>query len=154
MIVVGYTAGAYGRACLEEGIAQARLRDTELLVISAVSEARGQRMVDAAEIAWVQRELAATGLRWKLSQPIGGTPAEELLGAMADPAAEILVIGMRRRTQVGKLLLGSTSQYLLVECRKPVLVVKPTDEHRRPPSDLSPVDEAGELPYSGTEIEP
>jgi len=155
MIVVGYTAGAFGRACLAEGIAQARVHDAELLVISAVSEARGQRIADANEIAWVERQLEQSGLRWRLTQPIGGTPAEELLAAMDDPAAIMLVIGMRRRTQVGKLLLGSTSQYLLVECRKPVLVVKPGDDHRRPPvSPASPVDEAAELPWSGSEIEP
>ena len=47
----------------------------------------------------------------------------------------MLIIEMRRRSQVGKLLLGSTSQYLLLECRKPVLVVKPTDAHRREESE-------------------
>ncbi|MFT4085844.1 MAG: universal stress protein [Gordonia sp. (in: high G+C Gram-positive bacteria)] len=144
MIVVGYTAGSFGRACLEHGIAEAKLRDVELLVINAVSEARGQRMVDADEIAEIQSRLETSGVKFAVRQPIGATPAEELLTAMDHPDAELLVIGMRRRTQVGKLLLGSTSQYLLVECSKPVLVVKPTDAHRRysavvddpPPTDF------------------
>lgn len=137
MIVVGYSAGAFGRACLEQGIAEARLRDAELLVISAVSEARGQRIVDADEIVEVQARLEASGLKFRVSQPIGATPAEELLSAMDHPDAEMLVIGMRRRTQVGKLLLGSTSQYLLIECSKPVLVVKPSAAHRRTTSTIN-----------------
>lgn len=151
MIVVGYTAGAFGRACLEQGIVEARLRHTELLVISAVSEARGQRIVDADEMAEVTDRLVASGLRYRIQQPIGATPAEELLTAMDHPDAEMLVIGMRRRTQVGKLLLGSTSQYLLVSCQKPVLVVKPSSGHR--PS--APVDEQMEsLAQAGDAIGP
>ncbi|MFT3716377.1 MAG: universal stress protein [Gordonia sp. (in: high G+C Gram-positive bacteria)] len=141
MIVVGYTAGAFGRACLEQGIEHARLRNTELLVISAVSEARGQRMVDADEIAAVTRRLDASGVKYRLDQPIGATPAEELLTAMDRPDAELLIIGMRRRSQVGKLLLGSTSQFLLIECDKPVLVVKPDEaRHHRHPPGPSPTD--------------
>ncbi|WP_026918481.1 universal stress protein [Gordonia shandongensis] len=125
MIVVGYSAGANGRACLEHGIREARIRETDLLVINAVSDSRGQRYAEADEIVDVENRLTLSGVKFRLSQPIGATPAEELLTAMDDPDAEMLVIGMRRRTQVGKLLLGSTSQFLLLECRKPVMVVKP-----------------------------
>ncbi|AUH70058.1 MULTISPECIES: universal stress protein [Gordonia] len=125
MIVVGYSSGSFGRTCLEHGIDEARRRGTDLLVINAVSEARGQRYAEADEIVQIQERLSSSGVKFRITQPIGTTPAEELLNAMDDPEAELLIIGMRRRTQVGKLLLGSTSQYLLVECRKPVLVVKP-----------------------------
>ena len=45
--------------------------------------------------------------------------------------AELLVLGLRHRNPVGKMLLGSTAQHLLLECPKPVLAVKP-EEHRRP----------------------
>jgi nucleotide-binding universal stress UspA family protein len=41
--------------------------------------------------------------------------------------AELLVIGIRHRSPVGKLLLGSVSQRLLLECPKPVLAVKPDE---------------------------
>jgi nucleotide-binding universal stress UspA family protein len=51
--------------------------------------------------------------------------ADELLRAMDRPDAELLVIGIRDRNPVGKLLLGSVSQRLLLECPKPVLAVKP-----------------------------
>lgn len=154
MIVVGYVAGAFGRACLEQAIVEARLRDTELLLISAVSEARGQRVVDADEIAEVQARLDASGLRFRIQQPIGATPAEELLAAMDSPDAEMLVIGMRRRTQVGKLLLGSTSQYLLLSCSKPVLVVKPGGEQHQRSAPKSAADRVDHSLQSGDAIEP
>ena len=44
-----------------------------------------------------------------------------------DRRAELLVVGIRHRRPVGKLLLGSVSQQVLLECPKPVLAVKPTD---------------------------
>jgi nucleotide-binding universal stress UspA family protein len=52
-------------------------------------------------------------------------PVDELLSAMDRHDAELLVIGIRHRNPVGKLLLGSVSQQLLLECEKPVLAVKP-----------------------------
>ena len=51
--------------------------------------------------------------------------ADELLKAMDRADADLLVIGIRHRSPVGKLLLGSVSQQLLLECPKPVLAVKP-----------------------------
>ncbi|MCF8588874.1 universal stress protein [Gordonia liuliyuniae] len=131
MIVVGYAGGSHGRACLEQAIDEASVRGTGVLVINAVSEggrgssARTVRIVDADEIAQVQERLVESGVPFEIRQQIGADPSEELLRAMDEPDAQLLVIGMRRRTQVGKLLLGSTSQYLLIECAKPVMVVKP-----------------------------
>src|SRR3990170_4791899 len=37
MIVIGYSADPFGRAALEHGIAEAKLRQTNLLVINATS---------------------------------------------------------------------------------------------------------------------
>ena len=50
-----------------------------------------------------------------------------LLKAMNRDDAELLVIGIRHRSPVGKLLLGSVSQQLLLEYPKPVLAVKPDE---------------------------
>jgi nucleotide-binding universal stress UspA family protein len=63
----------------------------------------------------------------KLAQPIGVDTAEELLKAMERDDAERLVIGVGHRNPVGKLLLGSVSQQVLLECPKPVLAVKPLE---------------------------
>jgi nucleotide-binding universal stress UspA family protein len=73
----------------------------------------------------VQQHLAECGVEYELTQAVGVDTVTELLAAMERDDAELLVIGIRHRSPVGKLLLGSVSQRLLLECPKPVLGVKP-----------------------------
>jgi nucleotide-binding universal stress UspA family protein len=129
MIVVGYSADPYGRAALEHGIEEAKLRGTTLKVInSTTGEAYADpRFARSGEVHDVEKRLAGCGVEFELTQPVGVDTAEELLKAMDGADAELLVIGIRHRTPVGKLLLGSVSQQLLLECPKPVLAVKPDD---------------------------
>ena len=129
MIVVGYSADRYGTAALEHGIAEAKLRDTNLLVINATTgEALSDpRFAQAAEVHDVEEHLNACGVEFELDQPVGVDPADELLKAMEKNDAELLVVGIRHRNPVGKLLLGSVAQQVLLECPKPVLAVKPTE---------------------------
>jgi nucleotide-binding universal stress UspA family protein len=129
MIVVGYSADPYGRAALERGIEEAKLRGTTLKVInSTTGEAYADpRFARSGEVHDVEKRLADCGVEFELTQPVGVDTAEELLKAMDGADAELLVIGIRHRTPVGKLLLGSVSQQLLLECPRPVLAVKPDD---------------------------
>lgn len=129
MIVIGYTADQFGQAALQHGIREARLRDAEVLVINAT---KGEALADpgfaqSGALHNLEEHLDASGVRYQVSQPVGVDPVDELLDAMDRPEAELLVIGIRHRNPVGKLLLGSVSQQLLLECRKPVLAVKPAD---------------------------
>ena len=129
MIVVGYSADAFGRAALEHGIAEAKVRGTGLRVINSTS---GSSYVDthfaqSGEVHNIEEHLENCGVPYELSQPVGVDTAEELLKAMDRPDADLLVIGIRHRSPVGKLLLGSVSQQLLLECPKPVLAVKPDE---------------------------
>jgi hypothetical protein len=49
MIVVGYSADPFGRAALEHGIAEAKLRNTTLQVINASSSVSRQLLVECAK---------------------------------------------------------------------------------------------------------
>ena len=129
MIVIGYSADEYGDAAVQHGIAEAKVRGAALLVINA---SRGDALADprfAAEgqVLDLQEVLNASGLEYELEQPVGVDIVDALLAAMDRDDAELLVIGIRHRTPVGKLLLGSNSQKLLLRCAKPVLAVKPPE---------------------------
>jgi nucleotide-binding universal stress UspA family protein len=54
----------------------------------------------------------------------GLEPAEDLISIAEEVEAELIVIGLRRRTPVGKLILGSNAQRILLDASCPVLAVK------------------------------
>ena len=129
MIVIGYTADRFGQAALDHGIEQARLRNTGVLVINSTA---GDSYADSTfaqsdGVRDLQARLSTSGVPFEFSQPVGVDAATELLTAMDRPEAEMLVIGIKHRNPVGKLLMGSVSQQVLLECPKPVLAVKPAE---------------------------
>ena len=129
MIVIGYSDDIYGAAALEHGLAEAKLRDTKVLVINS---SKGDAWVDASfadaqKVATIGAALTTSRVEHEIRQCVGQQVTDVLLEAMRDDDAELLVIGIRHRTPVGKLLLGSHAQRLLLNCPKPVLAVKPQE---------------------------
>jgi len=125
-VVVGWTPDAYGRVALEHGVAEARRRDQRLVVVNAT---RGDAWVDPgfahdAEAGDLAAELSGLGVDHEVRRAVGGDVAQAVIDVVEEEAASVLVIGLRHRTAVGKLLLGSTAQRLLLDCPCPVLAVK------------------------------
>jgi nucleotide-binding universal stress UspA family protein len=54
----------------------------------------------------------------------GFEPAEDLVAVAEEHGADLLVIGLRRRSPVGKLILGSQAQRVLLDAPCAVLAVK------------------------------
>ena len=52
-----------------------------------------------------------------------GDPAEEILNLAAAEDCDLIVIGLRRRSKVGKFLLGSKLQEVLMTTDRPVITV-------------------------------
>ena len=74
-------------------------------------------------------ELRGRGLQVSVHVPVGVTKASQAILRVADQEkVDLIVIGVRRRTPVGKALLGSLSQDVILEAHAPVLAVK-ADEH-------------------------
>jgi nucleotide-binding universal stress UspA family protein len=128
-VVVGYVAKPEGEAAVEQGITEARLRNATLIVVNSH---RGGREYDdesstksAKDLSYLEARLKESGLQYDVRQLVRGfEPAEDLISIAEASGAELIVIGLRRRTPVGKLILGSNAQRILLDAPCPVLAVK------------------------------
>lgn len=126
-IVVGFIPGPEGRAALTRGMAEAELRATRLIVVNAT---RGDALIDERYLQGDARdelgaELARATVPTELRQLSDGRDIAEQLEATAlETGADLIVIGLRRRSPVGKLILGSAASRILLTVGVPVLAVK------------------------------
>jgi nucleotide-binding universal stress UspA family protein len=116
LIVVGYSSRPEGRAALKRAMSEARLRGAALVVVNTSPE---------EETDGLAAELAASGVAYEIRTAADvDDSAEELIRTAETTDADFIVIGLRRRSPVGKLLLGSNAQRVLLDAACPVLAVK------------------------------
>lgn len=128
-VVVGYVPKPEGEAALNAAIEEAKLRQSKLVVVNSH---RGGSDYDAGMAQKAERDMDQVraicdeaGLEYDIRQLVRGfEPAEDLISIAEANSAELLVIGLRRRTPVGKLILGSNAQRILLDAHCPVLAVK------------------------------
>jgi nucleotide-binding universal stress UspA family protein len=131
-IVVGYVPSPEGEAALDRAVDEAMLRGSSLLVVNSQ---RGGRTADYEEMALTNEQvqvihdrLHAAGIEHDVRGLIrGNDPADDLVAIAEEVSAEMIVIGLRKRTPVGKLIMGSNAQRILLDATCPVLAVKRAD---------------------------
>lgn len=128
-IVVGFIRSPEGEAALARAVEEARLRDAELVVVHSMrggERDEGKKVVEYTEaFEALEGTLSGEGIRFKLIDYVrGNSPSEDLLQAASEEDAGLIVIGLRRRSAVGKLVMGSNAQEILLQSDLPVLAVK------------------------------
>jgi nucleotide-binding universal stress UspA family protein len=125
-VVAGYIPDRNGEAALTAGIEEARLRGQRLVVVNAT---KGDSWVDShfatrENVSDLESRMAGLGIDHEIRQTDGPDIAHQIIDVVRETDAALLVIGIRHRTAVGKMLMGSTAQTLLMDCPCPVLAVK------------------------------
>jgi nucleotide-binding universal stress UspA family protein len=127
-IVAGYLPTPEGNAALEAAQRWALAGGARLIVVNTGRDGdySHPNFASAQDIDAIDAELAQAGIEHDVQQPTDGrSAAESILGAASANGADLIVIGMRRRSPVGKLITGSTAQQILLDASCPVLSVKP-----------------------------
>ncbi|MGC5628090.1 universal stress protein [Georgenia sp. Z1344] len=126
-IVLGYIPTPAGTAALEAALEEARLRGERLVVLNTT---RADRLVDpryaqAGEMAELDAALAASGVEHEVRHgESDGLAGDDLVALATELDATMIVIGLRPRSPVGKLVLGSAAHAILHDAPCPVLAVK------------------------------
>jgi len=128
-IVVGFIKNAAGNAALDRAIEEAKLRQAKLVVVHSMEggdkEGAEEVLAYREELEAVARRLADLDIPHEIHEFVRGlSPSEDLIQCARDEEADLIVIGMRRRSPVGKLLMGSNAQEILLDAECPVLAVK------------------------------
>jgi len=128
-ILVAYVPRPEGQAALDKGLEIARRRNEQLLVVNASpgGNTEDPSALDADAFERVEKTLSDSGLNAEVKQFVRGKSAVEEIQTLTETLpVSVLVIGLRRRSPVGKLIMGSVAQELLLSVNCPVLAVKAT----------------------------
>ncbi len=126
-ILVAYVPRPEGQAALDKGIEIAQSRNERLVVVNATAD--GQRddpsFAEAPDFERIEKLLASTGLNTEFKQFVRGNNAVKEIEALVELLnVSVLIIGLRKRSPLGKLIMGSVAQELLLSVSCPVLAVK------------------------------
>jgi len=126
---VAHQVSATARLALSHAVQEARFRDTDLAVLHVVDSALDADREEAYRLGVSDEIERAVGtdsdISWKLHlQTMRGDIGDAIVALTDRLRPELLVLGARRRSPVGKALLGSVAQTIILEANVPVLVVK------------------------------
>lgn len=129
-LLVGATPNPEGWAAVRRAGEEARMDGSEVLLfdyvrVSATSDPFRRHDEAAENLRAQEAELTSLGLSVRTFQPLGiATLPEELIRTAEEEGADLIIIGIRRRSKVGKAVLGSAAQDVLLGASCPVLAVK------------------------------
>ncbi|MGY4719760.1 universal stress protein [Naumannella huperziae] len=124
---MGYVPTELGNVTLVEAMREASWRSTALVAVNFARDdvLADPHLINTGQEAALRARLDAADARHELLLPRHGSDAATVLIDIAERRqAELVVIGLRHRSAVGKLLMGSTAQRVLLGAPCPVLGVR------------------------------
>ncbi|GAA4118058.1 universal stress protein [Knoellia locipacati] len=126
-IVVGYIPSPQGLAAVDAAIEEAQRRSDRLVVVNSgvLGDYTVASFADPKDLDALDAQLTEKGIDHEVRQSTRGlAPAEEILSVAAEVSADLIVIGVRKRSPLGKVVTGSTAQQVLLDATCAVLAVK------------------------------
>lgn len=76
-----------------------------------------------ASVELVEDRLAGAGVATNRRE-MAGSPADAIVGVAAELDADAVLLGVRKRSPVGKAVFGSVSQRVILEADRPVIIAE------------------------------
>ena len=128
-IMVGYDLSNVAKEALELAKKHAKAFDAKVYVVRSLAQSREMKLEDIQkaeqELENIRRTFRDEGIACKTEAIVSSiSPGEDLVQFAQDNEIDEIVIGVRRRSKVGKLLFGSNAQYIILMSECPVVAVK------------------------------
>lgn len=128
-LMVCYDGSNVAKDALQLAVDMGRRLDASITVVRSVSTkvSDDAERVDEIEngLESARAVIAEHGVACDTHLLIRGVSAGEDLAAFAtEKAIDFVIIGIKRRSKVGKMLFGSTAQYVILKTHCPVISVK------------------------------
>jgi len=128
-ILVGIDGSNTSREALQLAIKNARAFSGELMAVTsmATGTAEENEAIRAAEknLGEVKAEAENAGVACVTHLLIRGNSAgEDIVEFAKANDVDLIVVGVKRRSRVGKILMGSSAQFVIMRAGCPVLTVK------------------------------
>ena len=128
-ILVGYSGTNVGKDLMDIAVKHAKAFNGEVLIVTSMI---GGDKINNKEVERVEKNLEQAkayfedfGVKSETHLLVRGLEAgEDMVNFAREKEVDEIIIGVRSRSKVGKLLFGSTAQFIILEAHCPVLTVK------------------------------
>jgi len=128
-ILVGYRGTNVGKVLLELAVEHAKAFAGEIALITSLSggdKTSREQIIEAEKnLEEAQRFLDKFGVKNETHLLVRGkNPGEDIVAFATENNCYEIIIGVKSRSKVGKILFGSTAQFVILKASCPVLSVK------------------------------
>ena len=129
-ILVAYTGGLdVDKAVLDVARKHAKAFNATLYVASSMERVSEKERPDLDKIEkqldYVKETMKSEGIACETHILVRGlTPGEDIVDFAKDHKMDEIIIGIEKKSKVGKLFFGSNAQYIILESPCPVVSVK------------------------------
>lgn len=128
-ILVGIDGSNTSKEALQLAIKNATAFGGELMAVTSMTTGTPEENeeIGAAETTLVQAQSTAEEAGVTCSTHLlirGNNAGEDIVAFAAENKVALIVVGIKRRSRVGKILMGSSAQFVILKAHCPVLTVK------------------------------
>lgn len=128
-ILVGYDGTSSAKEALNLAKSHAKAFDASVEVVTSMHKGTEseRKAIEQAErgLAYAKSLFDEDDIACGTHLLIRGvSPGEDLIEFANEHSVDEIIVGVNRRSKVGKLLLGSTAQYVILQARCPVVTIK------------------------------
>lgn len=127
--MVGYDQSNVAKEALELARKHAKAFDAKVYVVRSLAQSREMKLEDIQkaeqELENIRRSFRDEEISCKTEAIVSSiSPGEDLVQFANEKEIDEIIIGVRRRSKVGKLIFGSNAQYIILMAQCPVVAVK------------------------------